>query len=71
MERQTVPYRCHSKFTHTKINVVSGRVFLNTFRARPQGEVRARQVSGTANEFYARAFFKRWRKALEAVETEA
>lgn len=27
------------------------------------------QVSVTANEFYAREFYKRWRKALEAVES--
>src|SRR5690606_30629182 len=52
VQGDTVRDSGHTAFTYTIMDVVTGRIFVDWLRARPQGQVRRCQVSGAAEEFW-------------------
>lgn len=50
VQGDTVGNRGHTEFAHAVVDVVTGSVFVDRFRAGPQGQVTWRQVSGAAEE---------------------
>ena len=52
MQGDTVGNRGHTEFTYTVMDVVTGSIFVDWLRTRPQGQVRWCQVSGAAQEFW-------------------
>ena len=51
VQRNTVGDSGHTELTHAVVNVVPGAVFVNRFRAGPQGQVRWSQIRRSAEEF--------------------
>ena len=51
VQGDTVSNRGHTELANTVVDVVTRSIFVDCFRTRPQGQVRRRQVSRTAEEF--------------------
>ena len=51
VQRDTVGNPRHTEFTYTVMDVVTGQIFVDSFRTRPDRQVRWCQIGGAAEEF--------------------